>query len=604
MKKIFTLLAIMMVAITVNAREITEGWDLSGFKGQTITQGTSFTLDDEGLIGLCVSNYDSSTQSLTFDDNGLTLNYSSQCIISIAPKTGAMLKSVKLTFLNEDVSPSNISNHYSSTSQYSTQDAVCNGKTVTWSGSLKDESFQMDFYGGEGKLVLTDVEVTYERYWEFSDGTLTLGKLNISNVQINSNSVDNLNIGSNKANSDYVNLDLTDPVYGKDGTTRYYITSIGAYDGSNVLSSSGFQNCENLESIVLPASLTTMDSYALTDNSKLRSVTFEEGSQLKTIGSRAFQSNTSLTTVELPEGLTQIGELAFNTCTSLETLSFPSTLEYLGCLIFVDDKADLYYKSLPCVAGVFSEDWEKFTGTVNVKLTDDSYVCTNLTGTQTLFDKVNSIDYTRTMSNEWGTIVLPYPVIYNANNGNYKLYSLSEASTSSLTFTEYADGTTIPAGTPMALKAVGEKNAEGKYSVTINAGNDSESTVKTSQNITTPETVNDLALTGKYKTTEITNENGYIIANNAFWNIAEIKGENKVYCSPFRAYLKGTLTSGAKSLSINAADDESTAISALNAITSDTVEYYDLNGRRLDNLQKGVNIVKYGNETTKKIILK
>ena len=49
--------------------------------------------------------------------------------------------------------------------------------------------------------------------------------------------------------------------------------------------------------------------------------------------------------------------------------------------------------------------------------------------------------------------------------------------------------------------------------------------------------------------------------------------------------------------------DETTAIDHLNAISSDAeAEYYDMQGRRTNGLQKGLNIVKRGNKTYKIII--
>ena len=47
-----------------------------------------------------------------------------------------------------------------------------------------------------------------------------------------------------------------------------------------------------------------------------------------------------------------------------------------------------------------------------------------------------------------------------------------------------------------------------------------------------------------------------------------------------------------------------TAINTLNAIEGNpNATYYDINGRRIMGLQKGVNIVKNGN-VTKKVIIK
>ena len=50
---------------------------------------------------------------------------------------------------------------------------------------------------------------------------------------------------------------------------------------------------------------------------------------VKQVGERAFNKCHSLTSVSLPEGLTDIGELAFDDCENLETLSLPASLKYI-----------------------------------------------------------------------------------------------------------------------------------------------------------------------------------------------------------------------------------------------------------------------------------
>ena len=55
-------------------------------------------------------------------------------------------------------------------------------------------------------------------------------------------------------------------------------------------------------------------------------------------------------------------------------------------------------------------------------------------------------------------------------------------------------------------------------------------------------------------------------------------------------------------LSLSIGDDDTTAIDVLNAADEGEAEIYDLNGHRLQGLQKGMNIVKRGNKTTKVII--
>ena len=70
--------------------------------------------------------------------------------------------------------------------------------------------------------------------------------------------------------------------------------------------------------------------------SKLATVTFEKGSQLKTIGGRygsgAFANCTALTAIEIPASVETIEATAFKRCSSLATVTFEkgSQLKTIG----------------------------------------------------------------------------------------------------------------------------------------------------------------------------------------------------------------------------------------------------------------------------------
>ena len=59
--------------------------------------------------------------------------------------------------------------------------------------------------------------------------------------------------------------------------------------------------------------------------------------------------------------------------------------------------------------------------------------------------------------------------------------------------------------------------------------------------------------------------------------------------------------SGAKIFSLDISDS-TTAIDNLNALADSKAEYYNMQGHRLNNLQKGINIVKRNGKTMKVII--
>ena len=86
--------------------------------------------------------------------------------------------------------------------------------------------------------------------------------------------------------------------------------------------SGAFYVCTSLTSIEIPASVKTIGDGAFSGCSKLATVTFEKGSQLKTISEGTFLNCTSLTSIEIPASVETIETAAFSGCTSLKTVAF------------------------------------------------------------------------------------------------------------------------------------------------------------------------------------------------------------------------------------------------------------------------------------------
>ena len=98
-----------------------------------------------------------------------------------------------------------------------------------------------------------------------------------------------------------------------------------------------FYGCSSLTSIEIPASVETIKASAFKGCSSLATVTFENGSQLKTIeggypSSGTFADCTALTSIEIPASVETIEAAAFKGCSSLATVTFEkgSQLKTIG----------------------------------------------------------------------------------------------------------------------------------------------------------------------------------------------------------------------------------------------------------------------------------
>ena len=88
---------------------------------------------------------------------------------------------------------------------------------------------------------------------------------------------------------------------------------------------------DQINEVVIGNGVTSIGALAFSDCNSLGSVTFAEGSQLKSIGALAF-SSTGLTSIEIPASVTSIGECAFIGCQCLTSITFAkrSQLESIG----------------------------------------------------------------------------------------------------------------------------------------------------------------------------------------------------------------------------------------------------------------------------------
>ena len=409
-----------------------------------------------------------------------------------------------------------------------------------------------------------------------------------------------------------------------------YFTSLELPNTLSVIPGSAFKGCTGLSgSLVIPNSVTEIGDQAFQNCTGFNG-TLTLSNKLETIGEFAFDGCSGFRgSLTLPSSVTTIGHTAFDNCYSFTKLELPNTLSVIPNQAFKDCRSlsgelvipasvteignNAFYgcQNLSAETGqvTLPKSLKKigfnvFLNANNIKtvnfqslpegslgyrkkavsLSDDSYISDQASGT------VDEISYTRQMSNDWGTLVLPYSLTLTGEE-SYRLYAIDKIDGNELVLSRIEG--TVAAGTPCVVKRNGSE-AE----LTFDANN---AELKMAIN---DQPMDGMNFSGTYWTKDV--NNGYIIAKDCFWNVEKLKGVGSVTAvkvGPFRAWLDGTSAKAPARLSMRI-DGFTTGIDAIDALNDAEAEYYDLSGKRLDEPQRGVNIVRMKSGKTKKIIIK
>ena len=208
--------------------------------------------------------------------------------------------------------------------------------------------------------------------------------------------------------------------------------------------------------------------------------------------------------------------------------------------------------------------------------------------------------YSRTVEGTtWATLCLPFEV--SLANQNFRAFKLLSADDVAETVELEEIKTRIEAGTPVIIKM---KDGETKLDFT-------EAFKTIAKDVQTSKTDNgNYQLQGLYTQKMFSKDadnNCYIVKGDKLMNPAKLLDKTTtehVGSKPFRAYMvdnSSAPAAGARMFSISVGGS-TTAIEQLETTADSKAEYYDLQGRRLQDLQKGINIVKRGGKTMKVII--
>lgn len=125
-------------------------------------------------------------------------------------------------------------------------------------------------------------------------------------------------------------IDIPDTV--TSGGQSYKVTAIGEY------AFNPFRTITKVSSVFIPATVTSIGRFAFRCCNSLATVTFAEGSQLKSIGVSAFSgtdpAHPRFKEIQIPDSVETIGTNAFHNCQDLESITLPASLETIESSAF------------------------------------------------------------------------------------------------------------------------------------------------------------------------------------------------------------------------------------------------------------------------------
>ena len=355
------------------------------------------------------------------------------------------------------------------------------------------------------------------------------------------------------------------------------------------IGSKTFENCKFFTgTLVIPNSVTEIGQEAFSDCSRITGLSLPNN--LRKIEFGAFARCTSLTgPLSIPETVKEIGSYAFYNCPKFTgDFVLPSALESIGTDAFANTQNtnNLVFQSLPkgMQNGYHDCKMRRY-----VNLSDASYVSDDAN----VYAYLDGASYVRTMTNTWGSLVLPYEMLL-PSDAPYSVFTI-EKMTNDEVVLKRCTFKLMP-GVAYIVRRDGEEKT-----LTFSPDRSVEIRMKMQ-----PAEVGNLKFSGTYQAKEVTD--GYILAQDRFWNVAKLKAAapetQAVMVGPFRSWLEGTTANTSPSLSMRIGDSTTGIdnVAPLEMLNANDAEYYDLNGKRLDAPMKGVNIVKRGNKTMKVII--
>ena len=217
---------------------------------------------------------------------------------------------------------------------------------------------------------------------------------------------------------------------------------------------------------------------------------------------------------------------------------------------------------------------------------------------------VNDASYERQVKSEWATLCLPYTILPSSEANTCYFYTLKSVGTESVELVRVEEGV-IEAGQPVVVR---KKNADQTSFRVVSGTASPDEKAKAVKEPKTGENGQQNAasgprLIGTFAPIEL-GDDCYFIAKDLFRLVRDYKpAANGVKIAAYRAYIQPDATQEGRSAQLTIGVDEGTnqvdAATLVDLLNDTEAEYYDVQGRRIPQMQRGINIVKVGSKVMK-----
>lgn len=431
------------------------------------------------------------------------------------------------------------------------------------------------------------------------------------------------------------------------GCTKLHNLNIDNFNTENVSYMNGmFEGCSGLDTLDLShfntryvrksgfnymfngcSSLSSLDvSNFTTDKPSMQlDGLFKGCSSLQTLDLSSFSTGGASSVTDMFDGCSALQTIYVSDLFKFNSVSssnmFRGCLSLKGAITFEPSKEDKTYANYKSgyLTKKVGTNGNEIIGATGSRLTIDALPLDD-SKAYTLYEDcdVNDASYERQVKSEWATLCLPYTIQPSSEDNTCYFYTLKSVGTESVELVRVEEGV-IEAGQPVVVR---KKNAD-RTSFRVVSGtaspdekakavtepktgeNGQQNAASGEQNAEGGEqnTASGPRLIGTFAPIEL-KDDCYFIAKDQFRLVSDYKPAAKgVKIAAYRAYIQPDATQKGGSAQLTIGVDEGTnqvdAATLVDLLNDTEAEYYDVQGRRIPQLQRGINIVKVGSKVMK-----